>query len=159
MEKVVRTAEEKGCSTVIKRHFLCATPEVSRSLSKLVAEERVTQAYSGIHAIILKAVAVCFVNSVVGAEAMLHEKPVYVFDRADYMAGCFVCRQPGDFAAQFVAGESRLTGDELRKFWFLLRKRCAIDLRGRERAAAEIEARVMRRLRSAMLDEPSYQSN
>ncbi|MNV72495.1 hypothetical protein D3C71_1655910 [compost metagenome] len=89
----------------------------------------------------------------------MHEKPVYVFGRADYMAGCFVCRQPGDFAAQFVAGESSLRPDDLRKFWFLLRNRYAIDLRDKERAAAEIEARVMVHLRSAMLDEPSYQSN
>lgn len=152
VEEVVRTAEAKGFSVVIKRHPLCTMPEVSRFLSKLVAEGRVTQVYSSIHAIIPKALAVCVVNSGVGAEALLHEKPVYVFGRADYMAGCFVCRHPGDFAAQFVAGKSRLTPDELRKFWFLLRKRYAIDLRDREKAAAEIEKRVMEHLSSAMLE-------
>lgn len=152
VEEVVRTAEAKGLSVVIKRHPLCTTPEVSRFLSKLVAEGRVTQVYSSIHAIIPKALAVCVVNSGVGAEALLHEKPVYVFGRADYMAGCFVCRQPGDFVAQFVAGETRLTPDELRKFWFLLRNRYAIDLRDREKAAAEIEARVMEHLRLTMRD-------
>lgn len=73
------------------------------------------------------------------------------------MAGCFVCRQPGDFAAQFVVGETRLTPDELRKFWLLLRQRYAIDLRDREKAAAEIEARVMEHLRSTGLYEPSSQ--
>lgn len=157
VEEVVRTAEAKGLSVVIKRHPLCTTPEVSRFLSKLVAEGRATQVYSSIHAIIPKALAVCVVNSGVGAEALLHEKPVYVFGRADYMAGCFVCRQPGDFAAQFVAGESRLKPDELRKFWFLLRKRYAIDLRDREKAAAEIEARVMEHLRLTMRDAPPSQ--
>ncbi len=156
VEEVVRTAEAKGLSVVIKRHPLCTTPEVSRFLSKLVAEGRVTQVYSSIHAIIPKALAVCVVNSGVGAEALLHEKPVYVFGRADYMAGCFVCRQPGDFAAQFVAGETRLTPDELRKFWFLLRKRYAIDLRDRKKAAAEIEARVMEHLRLTMRDTPPH---
>lgn len=157
VEEVVRTAEAKGLSVVIKRHPLCTTPEVSLFLSKLVAEGRVTQVYSSIHAIIPKALAVCVVNSGVGAEALLHEKPVYVFGRADYMTGCFVCRQPGDFAVQFVAGESRLGPDELRKFWFLLRKRYAIDLRDREKAAAEIEARVMEHLRSTMRDTPPSQ--
>ncbi|MBB6162811.1 hypothetical protein HNQ72_002629 [Rhizobium wenxiniae] len=157
VEEVVRTAEAKGLSVVIKRHPLCTTSEVSRFLSKLVAEGRVVQVYSSIHAIIPKALAVCVVNSGVGAEALLHEKPVYVFGRADYMAGCFVCRQPGDFAAQFVAGESRLRPDELRKFWFLLRKRYAIDLRDRDKAAAEIEARVMEHLRLTMRDAPSSQ--
>lgn len=152
VEEVVRTAEAKGYSIVIKRHPLCTTPEVSRFLSKLVAEERVTQVYSSIHAIIPKALAVCIVNSGVGAEALLHEKPVYVFGRADYMAACFVCRQPGDFAAQFVAGESRLTPDELRKFWFILRKCYSIDLRDREKAAAEIETRIMTHLRLTSLD-------
>ncbi len=158
VEEVVRTAEAKGLSVVIKRHPLCTTPEVSRFLSKLVAEGRVTQVYSSIHAIIPKAVAICVVNSGVGAEALLHEKPVYVFGRADYMAGCFVCRQSDDFAAQFVAGKSPLSPDELRKFWFLLRKRYAIDLRDRKKAAAEIEMRVMDHLRSAGLQEPSSRS-
>lgn len=158
VEEVVRTAEAKGLSVVIKRHPLCTTPEVSRFLSKLVAEGRVTQVYSSIHAIIPKAVAVCVVNSGVGAEALLHEKPVYVFGRADYMAGCFVCRQSGDFAAQFIAGKSQLSPDELRKFWFLLRKRYAIDLRDRKKAAAEIETRVMEHLRLTGLQEPSSRS-
>lgn len=158
VEEVVRTAEAKGLSVVIKRHPLCTTPEVSRFLSELVAKGRVIQVYSSIHAIIPKAVAVCVVNSGVGAEALLHEKPVYVFGRADYMAGCFVCRQSGDFAAQFVAGKSPLTPDELRKFWFLLRKRYAIDLRDRKKAAAEIEMRVMEHLRSTGLQESSSQS-
>ncbi len=158
VEEVVRTAEAKRLSVVIKRHPLCTTPEVSRFLSKLVAEGRVTQIYSSIHAIIPKAVAVCVVNSGVGAEALLHEKPVYVFGRADYMAGCFVCRQSGDFAAQFVAGKSPLSPDELRKFWFLLRKRYAIDLRDRKKAAAEIEMRVMEHLRLTGLQQPSSQS-
>lgn len=154
VEEVVRTAEAKGLSVVIKRHPLCTTPEVSRFLSKVAAEGRVTQVYSSIHAIIPKALAVCVVNSGVGAEALLHEKPVYVFGRSDYMAGCFVCREPGDFAAQFVAGESRLTPDELRKFWFLLRTRYAIDLRDREKAAAGIEKRVMEHLSSVRLEGP-----
>lgn len=75
----------------MKRHPLCTTPEVSRSLSKLVAEKRLVWDYSGFTPSSRKA-----------------------------LAGCFVCRQPSDFAAQFVAGESRLGPDEQRKFWFLL---------------------------------------
>ncbi|WP_313200565.1 hypothetical protein [Rhizobium sp.] len=147
VEEVVRTAKMKGISVVIKRHPLCTTPEVSRFLSNLVSKGRVRQTYASIHAIIPKAVAVCVVNSGVGAEALLHEKPVYVFGRADYMAGCFVCRKPGDFTYQFAAGRTMLTRDELRKFWFLLRTRYAIDLRDRKKAAAEIEARVMVHIR------------
>lgn len=143
VEEVVRTAETKGLSVVIKRHPLCKAPEVSRFLSTLVSEGRVNQSYSSIHTIIAKALAVCVINSGVGAEALLHEKPVYVFGRADYMAGCFVCRQPGDFTAQFAVGATVLTRDELRKFWFLLRKRYAVDLRDRKKAAAEIEARTI----------------
>lgn len=158
VEEVIRTAEVNGLSVVIKRHPLCTTPEVSQFLSQLVTEGRAIQVYSSIHAIIPKAIAVCVVNSSVGAEALLHEKPVYVFGRADYMAGCFLCRRPGDFAAHFVAGKSKLTPDVLRKFWFLLRQRYAIDLRDRKKAGAEIEMRVMEHLRLATLDEPSSQS-
>lgn len=128
-ELVFRTAEAKGFSVVIKRHPLCTTPGVSRLLSKLVGEGRATQVCSSVHAIIPEALAVCVVNSGVGAEALLHEKPADVVGRADYVAGCFVCRQPGDFVAQRVAGKSRLRPDERRRFWLLLRNRYAVDLR------------------------------
>ncbi len=147
VDEVVETAAVHGLSVVVKRHPLCTSPEVSQYLAELASRGAIRQVFSSIHAIIPKADAVCVVNSGVGAEALLHEKPVYVFGRADYMAGCFVCRKRGDFADQFVPGRSRLSADDLRTFWYSLRQRYAADLRDRERAAIEIETRVIAHLR------------
>ena len=154
VDEVVRTAEIHGLSVVVKRHPLCTTPEVSHYLGELVSRGTVRQVYSSIHAIIPKAEAVCVINSGVGAEALLHEKPVYVFGRADYMAGCFVCKEPGDFSNQFVSGKSRLSPDELRTFWYLLRNSYAVDLRERDRATIEIETRVIGHLKAIQAGDP-----
>ncbi len=155
VDEVIRTAETQGLSVVIKRHPLCTTPEVSQYLGELGSRNAVRQVYSSIHAIIPKAQAVCVINSGVGAEALLHEKPVYVFGRADYMAGCFVCKGRGDFAAQFVPGNSMLSPDELRTFWYLLRNSYAVDLRDRDRATTEIETRVIGHLKALQANGPN----
>jgi len=148
VDEVIQAAQTQGMAVVVKRHPLCTTPEVSHYLGELVAKGTIRQVYSSIHAIIPKAEAVCVINSGVGAEALLHERPVYVFGRSDYMAGCFVCKSRGDFADQFVPGRSRLSPDELRKFWYLLRNTYAVDLRDRDRATAEIETRVIDHLKT-----------
>lgn len=154
VDEVVRTAKTQGMAVVVKRHPLCTTPEVSHYLGELVAKGTIRQVYSSIHAIIPKAEAVCVINSGVGAEALLHEKPVYVFGRSDYMAGCFVCKSRGDFADKFVPGRSRLSSDELRKFWYLLRHTYAVDLRDRDRATVEIETRVIEHLKAYQAGSP-----
>lgn len=155
LDEVIRTAETQGLSVVVKRHPLCTTPEVSHYLGELVSKGTVRQVYSSIHAIIPKAEAVCVINSGVGAEALLHEKPVYVFGRADYMAGCFVCKEPGDFSNQFAPGKSRLSPDELRTFWYLLRNSYAVNLRDRDSATTEIETRVIGHLKAIQADGPN----
>lgn len=154
VDEVVSTAKSHGLPVVVKRHPLCTTPEVSHYLGDLVSRGVVQQVHSSIHAIIPKAQAVCVINSGVGAEALLHEKPVYVFGRSDYMAGCFVCKGHGDFAEQFVAGKSRLSAEELRTFWYLLRNSYAVELRDRDRATAEIETRVIDHLKAFRKDGP-----
>jgi hypothetical protein len=152
LDEVMRVAEAHRLAVVIKRHPFCVSPELSRHVERLVSEGKALEVHSSIHAVIPKAEAVCVVNSGVGAEALLHEKPVYVFGRSDYMSGCFVCREKGDFSRLFVPGRSRLSSGELRMFWYLLRNRYAVDLRDEERAAARIEAKVLDHLRALDAD-------
>ena len=146
IEEVVATCEKLGLGVVVKRHPMCKSPQVGEYLRANAAARRIVVATGSIHNIIEKAQAVCVVNSGVGAEALLHEKPVYVFGRSDYMAASYVCKEPGDFAAKFVPGKLPLSTDELHRFWWILRNEYAVDLTDRTAAKAWIKRRVLQHL-------------
>jgi hypothetical protein len=152
LDEVMSTCGKHGLEVVVKRHPQCKSPQVGEYLKTHAAAGRITVAAGSIHNIIEKAQAVCVVNSGVGAEALLHEKPVYVFGRSEYMAACFVCETPGDFAAQFVPGKLPVTKVELRRFWWLLRNEYAVDLRNRATARKWIARRVRQHLQEASPD-------
>ncbi|UWU16936.1 hypothetical protein N2599_29430 (plasmid) [Rhizobium sullae] len=142
MEEVVTTCEKIGYSVVVKRHPLCGSTVIGRYIRENESAGRIISATGSIHSIIAKSAAICVINSGVGAEALLHEKPVYVFGRSDYMAACFVCEQPGTFEKQFQPGRTAVSAADLRRFWYLLRNSYAVDLRDAEQAKAVIHARV-----------------
>lgn len=142
MEEVVTACEKIGYSVVVKRHPLCGSTAIGRYIRENESTGRIVVATGSIHTIIARAAAVCVVNSGVGAESLLHEKPVFVFGRSDYMAACFVCEQPGDFERQFRPGKTAVSAVDLRRFWYLLRNHYAVDLRNSERAKAAIRTRV-----------------
>jgi len=146
MDEVIATAHVHGLAVVIKRHPRCSSPDVTSYLSQRLLKGEVQITSGSIHSIIPRSEAVCVINSSVGAEALLHEKPVYVFGRSDYMNACFICKTPGDFARQFSIGRIRLSSSELRKFWYIFRNQYAIDLADKERAAQRIQHAVLRHL-------------
>jgi len=147
LDEVIAACARRGYAVVVKRHPLCGSAAVGRYLAEAQSSGRITLASGSIHAIIARAAAVCVVNSGVGAEALLHEKPVYVFGRADYMGACFVCATAGDFDRQFQPGRSALSREELHRFWYLLRESYAVDLGNRDEAKKEITRRVDDHLR------------
>jgi capsule polysaccharide export protein KpsC/LpsZ len=142
IEDVIAACEKLNYAVVVKRHPLCGSAVIGKYLLENEAAGRIQLSAGSIHEIIARAEAVCVVNSGVGAEALLHEKPVYVFGRSDYMAACFVCAAPGDFERQFQPGRAALSSDELRRFWYLFRNDYAVDLRNRNEAEIAIRARV-----------------
>ncbi|RYD45790.1 MAG: hypothetical protein EOP85_08695, partial [Verrucomicrobiaceae bacterium] len=146
LDEVMDTCGKLGLPVVVKRHPMCTSPQIGSYLKELVDTKRITLATGSIHQIIRKAEAVCVVNSGVGAEALLHEKPVYVFGRSDYMAACFVCENPGDFASQFVPGKLPVSLGELHRFWYVLRNEYAVNLTRREDAREWIARRVEQHL-------------
>lgn len=149
LEEVIRVAATHSIDVVVKRHPACKSSEIADYVATLEAKGAVKVATGSIHDLIAKSMAVCVVNSGVGAEALLYEKPVYVFGRADYMAACFVCQYPGDFEAQFSPDRTKLEKHELRSFWFAYRNQYACDLRNRDDAKAWIKQRVVKHLQQA----------
>lgn len=142
MEEVISTCEKIGYSVVVKRHPLCGSTVIGRYIHENESAGRIISATGSIHSIIAKSAAVCVINSGVGAEALLHEKPVYVFGRSDYMAACFVCEKRGDFEKQFQPGRTAAPAEDLRRFWYLLRNEYAVNLRDTETAKSVIRMRV-----------------
>lgn len=147
MDEVRATAARFGLAVVVKRHPACRSPEITRYLADHGSE--LTIATGNIHDIIPASLAVCVINSGVGAEALMYEKPVYVFGRADYMGASFVCAKPGDFSLHFSEGKSRLDAKALRRFWLHYRTRYACDLREPKASKDWISARVRQHLQQA----------
>lgn len=146
MEEVIKTCEAKGIAVVVKRHPACKSSEIKAYLNEQAEAGRITVTNGNIHDIIASSLAVCVVNSGVGAEALTYEKPVYVFGRADYMSACFVCEHRGDFERQFEVGKSKLSNADLHKFWYLYRKDYSIDLTNPDNTKSWIANRVKRHL-------------
>ncbi|AJD42389.1 capsule polysaccharide biosynthesis protein [Rhizobium gallicum bv. gallicum R602sp] len=142
MEEVLTVCEKSGYAVVVKRHPLCGSTVIGKYIQDYENAGRIVVATGSIHAIIAQSIAICVINSGVGAEALLHEKPVYVFGRSDYMAACFVCEHRGDFESQFQPGRTAVSVHDLRCFWYLLRNEYAVDLQDREKAKAAIYTRV-----------------
>ncbi len=147
LEEVTRVARDHGLAVVVKRHPLCKALEITSLLTTLETQDHVYVVDGDIHHLIANSEAVCVVNSGVGAEALLHEKPVYVFGRSDYMNACIVCEQPGDFTSEFSLGKSRLSKRDLHKFWYIYRKRYAVDVTHPESAYEIISTKLLTHLR------------
>ncbi|MEX2743075.1 hypothetical protein AB3480_17260 [Rhizobium mongolense] len=153
MEEVVKVCEKNGYSVVVKRHPLCGSAAIGKYIRENESAGRIISATGSIHSIIAKSAAVCVINSGVGAEALLHEKPVYVFGRSDYMAACFICEQQGEFEKQFQPGRTAVSAEDLRRFWYLLRNEYAVDLRDAEKAKSVIHTRVKQHILDIGKDE------
>jgi hypothetical protein len=153
MEEVVKVCEKIGYSIVVKRHPLCGSAAIGKYIRENESAGRIISATGSIHSIIAKSAAVCVINSGVGAEALLHEKPVYVFGRSDYMAACFICEQQGEFEKQFQPGRTAVSAEDLRRFWYLLRNEYAVDLRDAEKAKSVIHTRVKQHILDIGKDE------
>ena len=77
---------------VIKRHPNCKAGEMAAFIRNLVDGNIATETTSSIHDIIPGAQAVVTLNSGVGFESLLYEKPVVCLGRADYGGVAFPLR-------------------------------------------------------------------
>ncbi|MBP1852091.1 hypothetical protein [Rhizobium halophytocola] len=128
LNEIVDACSTLGLNVVVKRHPQCRSVELAGLVSRLEDQGRVTVAYGNIHDIIEKSEAVCVVNSGVGAEALLHAKPVFIFGRADYMAACHQCQMKGDFLRQAENLTPKLSQTQLHQFWYSYRNTYACNL-------------------------------
>jgi hypothetical protein len=138
LDEIIGSAQDQGLCVVVKRHPLCSSPEIGTYLCNIKKNPNVIVSSGNIHSLIAGSEAVCVINSGVGSEALLHEKPVYVFGRSDYMSACHVCRAPRDFSNVFVPGKALLSQSDLKQFWWMYRKDYAIDVSDRVSSSIRI---------------------
>ena len=143
LEEVVTTCQARGMAVVVKRHPKCTSGAVARELAAGVAAGRYQVSDASIHDLIAGSCAVCVVNSSVGAEALLHEKPVYLFGAAEYQHVCYRVEARGEFAQIFRPYELPVPPDTLRRFLHLLRHEYAVDVTDPASAKAYIRRKVL----------------
>lgn len=92
LEAVARSYAGSGTKVVVKRHPYCTSPKVADTLARLEAEGLAIISNASIHSLIRGAERVYTVNSGVGLESLLHEKPVVVSGKCEYMYATTVLR-------------------------------------------------------------------
>jgi hypothetical protein len=80
----IKYVPASGLNLVIKRHPKCQSERIGKLLEENARTEGVHLVNYSIHDILPQAAAVIVVNSGVGFEALLHQKPVVAFGHSDY---------------------------------------------------------------------------
>lgn len=117
-ENVVARYAGTGIDVVIKRHPKCRSGTVKATLDRVAEQPHVTIADADINALVRGAEAVFTVNSGVGFEALLAEKPVIVSGDSDYALACYQLRNEGDFAELPLRPDPAMAPDRLRRFLY-----------------------------------------
>ncbi|MBO3762037.1 hypothetical protein [Ciceribacter sp. L1K22] len=136
LEEVSRACAARGIAVVVKRHPLCRSAAVRFVLAKGVRRGLFSLTEGSIHDLIDGSCAVCVINSGVGAEALLHGKPVYTFGRAEYQAATFRIRERGEFARLFVPDRLPAPAERIEALLYALRHSYATDVRTEDEALA-----------------------
>jgi hypothetical protein len=146
LDEISAHAAKCGVPVIVKRHPACESEEVTEALRLGAKSKSFVVSNASIHDLIEGSVAVCTVNSNVGAEALLYLKPVYLFGRSEYQAACFQITGPGEFARMFKSGVMPVEADRIKQFLYAYRKEYAVNIHG-PNAGREIERRINQLIR------------
>jgi hypothetical protein len=136
LEEVSQHCAAIGVEVVVKRHPKCASPAMTVALRRGEKRRKFIRSSASVHDLISGAMAVCTINSSVGAEALLHGKPVYLFGAAEYQHGCFQVKTRGDFAKLFVRGALPRPQKEIDALLYALRHEYSVNVRDDAQAKA-----------------------
>jgi len=101
---------------IVKRHPMCTSATLDLALRQLTKNGQVIETRASVHQLIAASTAVITVNSGVGLEAMMHNKPVIVTGGCDYAYAARICRNVDDLHAALARP---LTGDSERRLKLL----------------------------------------
>ncbi|EFH13553.1 hypothetical protein ACFFMP_06550 [Pseudoroseomonas cervicalis] len=84
MRAAILALAAAGLPVVVKRHPLCTDRAVAAMLEEVAAHPGVERSAASVHALIPASCCVLTVNSGVGYEALVYDRPVVTLGRADY---------------------------------------------------------------------------
>lgn len=128
LREVAGEGKRRGIPVVVKRHPRCNNELIGRALDDGMKRRDFLVSRGSIHPLIAGSCAVCTVNSSVGAEALLHLKPVYVFGAAEYQYACYKVRELDDFGRIFLPDVLPIPEEDIKKFLYYLRMEYAHDV-------------------------------
>jgi hypothetical protein len=112
IENASKILPKLGYDLVIKRHPRCNNNKVETLLKKLKEQKNIHIYNGSIHHAISNSKAVLAVNSGVGFESLLHDKPVITSGYSDYEAATYPIKESGELSIidDVVSGhEKRIT--------------------------------------------------
>lgn len=118
---VIERFEGSPFTVVVKRHPKCRSRRVSAALETASRQPHVQISQGSIHQLLSGASAVFTVNSGVGSEAIIHEKPLYCFGKADYAPVAHQIRSRTDLAKATDPLRDSCTEVERKRFLFYYR--------------------------------------
>lgn len=146
LDMVVRRFSGTGLQIVVKRHPKCRSRRVAAALARHDANPDMTITQGPLHEIFPRAEAIFTVNSGVGAESLIHEKPLYCFGAADYGPAAHHIRCEADLTRVTDQLRMAVTPAQLRKFIYYYRNiyQVRLDDELDERLSAMIDAAMAR---------------
>lgn len=116
---LIQKFKRSDLNIVIKRHPMCSDPQITKLLNKAKKYPNVFVSNESIHKLIANSDAVFTVNSGVGAEALLHLKPVITTGRSEYAQATITAKTESDLL-QIIENKAWEAVDptEIKKFLY-----------------------------------------
>jgi hypothetical protein len=116
--------KDKRVKVVVKRHPKCRSPEVARALENYEQVGQIVVSAAAVHDLIRGSLGVVTVNSGVGAEALMHLKPVITTGETDYAAATRAVRTREELEEALEGfGAPFFSDSEIKRFlWFYSRR-------------------------------------
>ncbi|KQY13414.1 hypothetical protein ASD31_14745 [Rhizobium sp. Root482] len=113
-----------GYKIIVKRHPKCTVAAVKKAIEREQKAGSIVVSNASIHELIAGAEAVVAVNSGVGAEALIHLKPVITTGDSDYAAATTLTRNEAELAEALSRIGTPLTSSEdIKRFLWTFTKR------------------------------------
>lgn len=133
LEALVEWAKTSELKVVVKRHPMCRSAAIAATLAEGQADGHIIISNANIHHLIAGAKCVVTVNSGVGAEALLHLKPVITTGGSDYAPATRRVRTVQELVSVLDDRAWRAVGeDDIKKFLFFYTKRYMVEFSDRE---------------------------
>jgi tetratricopeptide (TPR) repeat protein len=118
LSQVARYYEGSDTAVVVKRHPYCRSFRVQRLLMEMSERAQIVVCNNSVHDLLARCERVFTVNSGVGLEALLHEKPVIAAGKCDYAYAVQIARTSGELDELLRLAPAANTDAARRLLWF-----------------------------------------